>query len=231
MSKEIKMGDSALPPPGDARREELAKRTDDLQESAEKLADEKEVYKIDPKVMELDRELAQGFDPSTMSIMQVSKAQEGWKYAWANSQNQSGIQVMMKKYDGWVVVQGEDPESREHKGTDTLRRIADTLLMKIPEEKYHALLRRDKLKRERIERGVAGELEALGRKHRDKGLIVHTPEMSTDENSRQRGKGFETRSTHQEDPRRRMVKQEATRMVGEMAKERIPGVPLPGEAK
>ena len=228
--KVLKMGDDALPPPGDERREVLAERTDDLQEKAETLADEQEVHKIDPKAMELDRELAQNWDPATMSIMNVSNKQPGWVYSWANATSQSGLQVMMKKYDGWMVVSGTDREAIEHKTADGTRRIADVLLMKIPLEKKEQLDRRDALKRERIQRGVAAELEAMGRKHRDKGLIVHTSEMSTNEGSSQRDKGF-SRQTQTNDPRRRMVEKEATRVLGNMSKERIPGVPLPGEAK
>lgn len=229
--KVLKVGDDTLPPPGDERREVLAERKDNLEEKAETLANEQELHAIDPKVMEVDREIAHFYDPATRSVLNVSNAQPGWVYSWPNCVNQSGIQVTMKKYDGWIVVSGNDPEAREHKREDGLRRIADILLMKIPVERYEKLQRRDELKRQRHQAGVAAELESMGRRYAKRGLHVHTPNMSTKEDSQQRGRGFETERAGQSDPRRRLVVKEATRQIGEMSRERIPGVPLPGEGK
>ena len=224
--KVLKMGDSALPPPGDERKEVLAERQDKLEEKAETLAHEQELHAIDPSAMEIEPELARGFDPATMSIMNVTNKQPGWVYSWQNHQSQSGLQVMMKKYDGWVVVSGNDPESVEHKIADGTRRIADVLLMRIPEERKKALDARDRLKRERTERGVASDLEHMGRKYRDKGLIVHTPEMSTDEASAHRNRGYTNRQRNVSDPRQNMVVKEATRALGEKLREEVPGLPV-----
>jgi len=226
--KAIPQGDPALPPPGDKRREELAKRKDDLQEKAETLANEQEIHNIDPKALEVDRELANLFDPASMSMLTVTDPQPGWVYSWANSQSQSGLQVTMKKAEGWIPVQGNDPECRDKKGSDTLRRVGDVLLMKIPQDRYDLLQRRDELKRERIQRGVAAELEEMGRKHARSGLKVHTPEFSTDETSRHRARGFSDEQFSR-DPRRRMVERQAAQHLGEMVKDEIPGVPLPGK--
>jgi len=222
--KIIPMGDAALPPPGDERREELAKRTDDLQEAGEKLADEQELYKVDPNApaMQPDRELMNMFDPGTMSMLTVSHPQPGWRYTWANRVNQSGLQVMMKKYDGWQVVSGPDKECIEHKSADGTRCIADVLLMKLPEKQFKKLEHREAIRRDRQQRGVAAELESLGHKYRDKGIVVHTPNTGTSAH------GF-VKSQVTTDPRGAMIQQEAGRQLGEMVKEQIPGVPIPGK--
>ena len=224
MSKKIRMGKSELPPPGDERREELIRRTDALQEAGEKLANEQELYNIDPNApaMQPDRELMDLFDPSTMSMLTVSNPQPGWRYSWANAVNQSGLQVMMKKYEGWQVVSGTDMEAIEHKGADGTRRVAAVLLLKLPEAQYKRLAERDAIRRDRQQKGVAAELEALGHKYRDKGITVHTPNTGTSQH------GF-VKTEQTNDPRRAMVVQEAGRQLGEMSKTQIPGVPLPGK--
>lgn len=224
--RKVSLGDDALPPPGDARREELKRREDTLQEAAERLSDEQELDTIDPSKLEVDREFAQHWDPATASILTVSNPQPGWEYTWQNAVNQSGLQVMMKKTDGWQVVSGSDPESREHKHADGTRRIGDVLLMKIRKERKDQLDRRDEIRRERVQRGVTKELEDMGERMRGKGVRVHTPYT---ESSRH---GF----SHEEqtyDPRRRFTRdtaqKEAAKMLGEKLREEVPGVPLPGK--
>lgn len=224
----IKAGDGALPPPGDERRDELKRREDMLQGFAEKLSAEQEVHAIDPKALEVDRELAQHFDPVSLSMLRVTNMQPGWEYTWQNAVNQSGLQVMMKKYDGWQVVSGSDPEAIEHKTADGTRRIGDVLLMKIPTDRKHQLDRRDELRRERVQRGVSAELEDLGRKMQGRGLRVHTP--NTDSSDR----GFMTQEQTY-DPRRRFIRDtvqaEASRVIGEKLREEVPGVPIPGKER
>lgn len=224
--KIIPMGDSTLPPAGYERTEELARRTDELEEVGEKLANEQELYAIAPEApaMQPDRELMNLFDPGAMSMLTVSNPQPGWRYAWANRVNQSGLQVMMKKYDGWQVVSGNDKESLEHKSVDGTRCIADVLLMKLPEAQGKKLDQREATRRDRQQRGVAAELEALGHKYRDKGLKVHTPNTGTSQH------GF-VRSEQTLDPRRAAVVQEAGRQLGEMSRTQIPGVPIPGKTQ
>ena len=129
---------------------------------------------------------------------------------------------MMKKYEGWQVVSGTDMEAIEHKGADGTRRVADVLLLKIPEKQYLRLAERDAIRRDRQQKGVAAELEALGHKYRDKGITVHTPNTGTSQH------GF-VKTEQTNDPRRAMVEQEAGRQLGEMSKTQIPGVPLPGK--
>jgi hypothetical protein len=226
----LQMGDSALPPPGDERREVLSRRRDELEEASERLSSEQEVFAIDPKALTVDRELAHNYNPATLSIMNVTSPQPGYEYCWANAVSQSGLQVMMKKYDGWKVVSGSDPENMEHKHTDGTRRIADTLLMRIPLERKKALDERDEVMRKRVQSGVSAELEELGRKYHGRGIRVHTPNESTDPDSRYRDRGFSEQHLSS-DPRRRLVEKEAARQIGELSREKIPGVPLPGETK
>lgn len=223
-------GDSELPPPGDARREELKKRQDMLNQFAEELAQKEETGAVDPKKLEVDRELAQHFDKRQMSMLYVSNRQPGWEYTWQNDVSQAGLQVIMKKTDGWEVVCGNDPEAMERRDERGYRRVGDCILMKIPTDRKKTLDERDRIRRERFERGSAAELEYLGRKMHDRGLHVHTPEFSTLEESAYRRRGF-SQEQIASDPRRRMVQRQAREVLGEMSRERIPGVPLPGEEK
>ena len=60
--------------------------------------------------------------------------------------------VTQKQIEGWVVVQGDDPEALEHKGIggDTTRRVGDTILMRVPLDKFLLLERRRKAQAQRF---------------------------------------------------------------------------------
>ena len=211
-----------LPPPGDERREVLRERQDTLEEAAQQIADDRGIGAIDPNAFKIDRELAQKFDVGRMSMLTVTNPQPGWEYAWANFVNQAGLQVIAKKALGWIVVSGADPECIEHKGTDGTRRVGDVLLLKIPEAKKRQLDQRDAELRRLREASTASELEELGHKYRDKGLKVHTPQTGTSPLA----------FTNQQvtaDPRRQAVAKQAGDMLGDMVRQEIPGVPIPGK--
>ncbi len=126
--------ETQLPPPGAARNEELAKRTDALQEAIETKMPEME--SIPESAFEPDRELQ--YAMQEFSMHEVSDKLPGWQYAWVFT-GQHGTEITMKKTYGWVVVQGNDVEAKELEHVDTTRRLGDCLLMRIPIEKYKKL--------------------------------------------------------------------------------------------
>lgn len=131
-----------LPPAGFARDEEMLKRTDDLAELADELGAEGGA--IDPNKLVVENEIAQHFDPASL-MLKVSKADSYFMYCWVFS-GSHGLMVTIKTIEGWEVVQGNDEEAMEHKGigADTTRRVGDTLLMRIPKDKYLIIERRRK---------------------------------------------------------------------------------------
>ncbi|MFA5234443.1 MAG: hypothetical protein WC390_08605 [Sulfurimonas sp.] len=127
--------ETKLPPPGAARNEELAKRTDALQEAIETKMPE--MVSLDPSKLEPDRELQ--YAMQEFSMHEVSDKLPGWKYTWVYS-GQHGTEITMKKTYGWIVVQGNDVEAKELEHVDTTRRLGDCILMRIPEAKYKKLM-------------------------------------------------------------------------------------------
>jgi hypothetical protein len=149
----IPVGDPELPPAGYERNEELAQREDNLAQAAEERASALETESIDPKKLRVENEIAQNFDPAT-SMLKVSNPDVCFMYCWAFS-GMHGLMITQKQIEGWTVVQGEDPEAIEHKGigADTTRRVGDTLLMRIPKDKYLLLDRRRKEQANRFNAG------------------------------------------------------------------------------
>lgn len=138
----IPVGDPTLPPPGYKRDEEMARRDDALAEAADELSSSLEVEAIDPEKLRVENEIAQHFDPAT-TMLNVSNIDEAFMYCWVYS-GMHGLMVTQKQIEGWVVVQGDDDEALEHKGigADTTRRVGDTLLMKIPKDRFLVLEKR-----------------------------------------------------------------------------------------
>lgn len=124
-----------LPPAGHERKEELKKRTDQLQETIETKMPEME--SLPSSALEPDRELQ--YAMQEFSMHEVSDKQPGWVYAWVYT-GQHGTEITMKKTYGWLAVQGEDKEAKELEHVDTTRRLGDCILMKIPEERHKKLL-------------------------------------------------------------------------------------------
>jgi hypothetical protein len=63
---------------------------------------------------------------------------------------------------GWVPVQGKDVEAVDRTWTDSTRKLGDTILMWIPEEKYRELAMRDFQKRMLQQKSITTELEEMG---------------------------------------------------------------------
>lgn len=163
MPKEVK-----LPPPGDARREELKRRTDALEQEAEETGLEGGTGPLP----EVENELAQHFNE-----LEVSNQDPAYVYAWVNSGFYTRF-VKMKLADGWEVVQGDMPEAEELKGVgaDTTRRLGDVILMRIRRDRYLMLQRRERELRQRQQEGVTGTLQEMGDRYRQHGIVVHTGE-------------------------------------------------------
>lgn len=166
-----------LPPPGQARRDELARRGDDL---AERLAFLEQQLGIDSSgqqtpLMEhpIDRDIARVYDHT-----QVINPQPGRVYYWANERAAHGIDVTTHKTDGYKVVCGDDPENPEDRDVRGYRTIGDVLLMWIPQEKYDALMERRRRARNALKGSVDSGLMELDEMSRRRNLNVRVSELS-----------------------------------------------------
>lgn len=120
-----------LPPAGHDRKEELKKRTDQLQETIETKMPEME--SLPTAALEPDRELQ--YAMQEFSMHEVSDKIPGRVYSWVYS-GQHGTEITLKKTRGWQVVQGSDVEAKELEHVDTTRRLGDCILMWIPLERH-----------------------------------------------------------------------------------------------
>lgn len=130
-----------LPPPGDARRDVLAARTDALQEAAESINLDKE--KLDPSRYQPIREVQHMLAESIKDHADcpISGALPDFEYCLVRFK-EPGSQVEIKltqdvydlhervKVPVWEVVQGSMPEMSERRDIHGYRVIADTLLMR-----------------------------------------------------------------------------------------------------
>lgn len=150
--------ETGLPPKGAARNEVLAQRTDALQEQAETRMPE--AFSMPTDALEPDRELQ--YAMQEFSLHEVTNKHPGFQYAWVYA-GQHGTELTMKKTYGWVVVQGDDPESKELMHVDTTRRLGDCILMRIPNAKYEKLQKYEEYIR-RMKQGAGDEeVRELGR--------------------------------------------------------------------
>ena len=161
-------GTDTLPPAGDAQRDLLRERLDRLEA---KIAEMPERGTIDPAAFEIDREIAQHLSP--VNLLEVSHAQAGFRYKWIHT-GQHSYFVKWANAQGWEIVTGDDPESRECKDVTGARRIGDVILMRIPEDRALKLDRAEAIRREAQKKGTSGSLEELVYKYRDYGARVHT---------------------------------------------------------
>lgn len=156
-----------LPPAGDARREVLKGREDQLQERGEE--EFKDRGKIDPEKLKPDNEIL-GPISENFDILGVTKMQKGFRYKWVFT-GYNGFFANHARLEGWVPVQGDDPEAEERKWVDSTRKLGDTLLYRISEEKYKVLQRRDYQKRMLQQESIESTIEEIGDK--TPGVTVH----------------------------------------------------------
>jgi hypothetical protein len=135
-----------LPPAGDARRDELKRRSDQLRAAADQLAQAAGVEAIDLSKVQPENEIAQHFDPLSGMLAVTNRLPE-YEYRWeqADIRNQFGnTWVTTAKALGWEIVSGPMPESMEHRAVDSTRRVGDVILMRIRKERYDALMARQR---------------------------------------------------------------------------------------
>ena len=152
------MRSADLEAPGHKRDEQLARRTDELAERAESGP---EVYGIDPDKVAPDREiLHRSID---QQMIHVSNRDPNYVYAWIYY-GLNGQMIWAKRALGWRVVTGPDKECSEYKEADGTRRIGDTLLMKIPKERYLELEELAQKRRDEQYLGIKARLQELSEK-------------------------------------------------------------------
>jgi len=116
------------------------------------------------KRAEPDREIIYELDG-----LRVSNRDPNYEYCWVYYGLNSQL-VWQKRYLGWRVVTGTDPECQEYKEVDGTRRIGDVLLMRIPKERYLELEEREAKKRDDQYLGIKARLQELSEKS---GIKVH----------------------------------------------------------
>jgi hypothetical protein len=159
--------DPKLEPAGWKRDEQLAERTDKLEEAAEEISNEREMSSVDPSKIEPDWEILQHMDE-----LEVADKVPGYRYMWVY-EGLNGQMIVKKSRLGWVVVQGDNPECMSLKDARNYRQIGDTILMRIPEERFNKLEEAIEYRRLAQQKGIKGALREMGEKYRSKGFIVH----------------------------------------------------------
>lgn len=153
---------AALPEAGDARRDELKRRTAELEAQAEELAAELDVQGIDPAKLSSDaveREVRQAVNDQ--GEVRVSNPQPGYAYCWVfrDPFNKfGGRSVYSMQAMGWERVAGEMKEAIEHRAVTGERWVADCLLMRCPLERFVQLQMISRKKRLAQQEGISSSL-------------------------------------------------------------------------
>lgn len=197
-----------LPPPGAARRDELARRTDDLQQAAEELTPES--GKIDPKVFEPDRDLQRAIRRNYLDL------DIGPQYVvkWVNFHSQHSKAVWEAKADGWQVVTASmlKPEDQALAVEDNTVRVGDVIAMFIRKDIHLMLEQEAEERRLRQQYVVESELSEIASKH-PKALKVHSDLTGS--------------NPYAEQMQKRAAQKTALNHLGnQMKKGPLPGVPI-----
>lgn len=165
-----------LPPPGHERREALKQRGENLQQRIEKIGQSIVLNNIDPKMLAIMREIQ-----ARTSYLTVSNKKEGFVYAWVSKNNWNNHRQRLEAV-GYEVVQGDDPEAIELKGTsgiaagtgtpDTTRQLGDVILMRIKEEYYLAQKAREHARTLQMQVASASTLIQMAAPYQHRGISV-----------------------------------------------------------
>lgn len=197
--------DRPLPPPGDARQEELSRRDDELAQMAEELGEN--MGTVDPSVFDVDPALAARFNE-----LDVSNPDPAYAYCWIFT-GQLGRMVKMKSIEGWEVVSGDMEEALDLKQPDGTRRLGDVMLMRIRKDRKLLLDRKDRERRDAQQASVTATLEEMGQRA---GVTITS------------GESVNPRILKQMQ-NRAAARQTAMGAVDKMIRAgRVPGVPTPG---
>lgn len=169
----IQAGPSELPPPGDARRDELKKRDDDLNMRLKAIEealglDNSAGPTVDVARIPIENEIASKFD-----YLKVSEAQPEYAYYWANVASQYGLDVTAHQVMGYEIVCGSMPEAMNCKDELGRRKIGDVILMRIKLDEYLKLRQLDRQKRQMREDGVTATLQAMSDRWGRRGVRLH----------------------------------------------------------
>jgi hypothetical protein len=212
--------DPDLPNAGWQRDEELAKRKDALEQASEELGEKQEIHSFDPSKIAPDNEILQYIDE-----LHVDKKQPGYAYIWVY-EGLNGREVVKKQRLGWVVVTGDDPECLSLKDVRGYRKIGDTILMRIPQDKFEKLEQAQEYRRLVQQQGIEGALREMGAKYRDKGFIIHDDARSV--NVGRKGKSL--MDIMQSKAKAQGAHQTAMKGVDTMIRQgTVPGIPTPGK--
>jgi hypothetical protein len=161
--------DPDMPDAGWKRDEELAKRTDALEQVAEETIEEREVYAFDPAKFKPDNEILQFMDE-----LEVIDKQPGRAYLWCyEGQNSRFVTMAMRL--GYVVVKGDDPECAGIRDARGYRKIGDVILLWIPQDRADELQKHRDYKRLVQQEGVEGALREMSEKYKGKGVSMIDP--------------------------------------------------------
>lgn len=193
---------TGLPPAGHERDEELKRRTDALEEEADK----REVHSMNEQALEVDREIRYAIEGD---VLDVTNKQPGYAYMWIYV-GQYQREITRVKAQGGEVVQGNDPEAAELKAEDTTRRIGDCVLMRMRLDIYRKWEMQQEHKRMRQQEGVEAEARDLASRYAGSGIKLV--------------EGYAPSEAH-----RQAVRGVAMNSVDKMLREgRVPGMPVRG---
>lgn len=173
-----------LPPAGDAQRDELKRREDQLHARAEKEIPQGGAIRSD--VLKEDREvLSEIYDFNGYNQLQVKGALPDYVYKWvkiatANSPTDMVAQEQVfavidadgNRVPCWEVVCGSMPEASDCKDATGVRRIVDVILMRCRKDRYEALMRYQAEQHARQVAGVNATALEMGERLRGRGITV-----------------------------------------------------------
>ena len=157
----------SLPPAGYKRDEEMLKRTDDLAQKVEEHAGALNAHAFDPHRFDPDPDILANIDG-----FEVTDKQPGFRYKWVPFDNPTmnkGLMVRQAEVDGWRAVCGTDPEAKGQEIVGGMRKIGDTILMKISEEKFLKIEARERRLAANLTGAVNTDLIELGKR---KGITI-----------------------------------------------------------
>lgn len=135
-------GTTIAPPladPGYQRDEQLKVRQDQLEETTQQMNDTAGVEAVNPDAFLADEELQAAL---LKDGSEVSQAKPGYCYMWVCIEyptNARGINALSLQSVGWQVVKGDDPEALEYKTIDGTRKLGDSILLRISEQRKRLL--------------------------------------------------------------------------------------------
>lgn len=176
-----------LPPAGDARRDELAKRTDALEQKAETQYADRGAIPHDHNALRPDRN-REIQDHIHKSHLEIGTDHPFYVVKWVNYRNQDGHMVWDAKSKGWQVATIKDFPEAQQMGLvreDNTLRVGDVMLMFIRKDEHLKIEQREKEKRLRQQFGVEAEIHNLAQRHSGIFAGAVTPELGTSGNMSQ----------------------------------------------